>query len=70
MAPGPVFRWCEQLGLTIESWYGVRVFTDGHPADELPDPATLSDCLAAELEAGRRDPYRLLGSQIHVIARR
>lgn len=65
-----VLRWCENLGLTIETWYGVRVLTDGRPADELPDPKTLSDCLAAELEAGRRDPYRNFGSQIHVVAHR
>jgi len=65
-----VLGWCAGLGLRIESWYGVRVLTDGRPADELPDPGTLADCLAAELEAGRGDPYRRLGSQIHVVARR
>jgi SAM-dependent methyltransferase len=65
-----VLRWCERVGLAVEGWYGVRVLTDGCPADLLPDPETLADCLAAELEAGRRDPYRRLGSQIHVIARR
>lgn len=64
-----ICRLCDQLGLTIEDWYGVRVLTDGLPADERPDPATLSDCLAVELEAGRRDPYRRFGSQIHVIGR-
>ena len=63
-------HWCGEVGLTVERWYGVRVFTDGRPADEVPDPATLADCLAAELEAGRRDPYRRLGSQIHIVARR
>lgn len=26
------------------------------------------DCIAVEIEAGRRGPYRRLGSQIHVIA--
>lgn len=65
-----VLRWCESLGLTVENWYGVRVLTDGRPADELPDSETLTHCLAAELEAGCRDPYRHFGSQIHVIARR
>ena len=65
-----VLRWCAQVGLAVESWYGVRVLTDGCPADVMPDPETLADCLAAELEAGRRDPYRRLGSQIHVVARR
>ncbi|GAA1964372.1 methyltransferase domain-containing protein [Nocardioides panacihumi] len=65
-----VLGWCARLDLRIERWYGVRVLTDGRPADEPPDPETLADCLAAELEAGRRDPYRRLASQIHVIARR
>jgi hypothetical protein len=45
------------------------VLTDGAPADEMPDKESLADCIAVELEAGRRDPYRRLGSQIHVIAR-
>ncbi|MFJ9392824.1 class I SAM-dependent methyltransferase [Nocardioides sp. NPDC101246] len=61
--------WCEASGLQVERWYGVRVLTDGVPADEIPDQHTLADCIAAELEAGSRDPYRHLGSQLHVIAR-
>lgn len=61
--------WCEDSGLQIERWYGVRVLTDGASADEMPDHESLADCIAAEVEAGRRDPYRRLGSQIHVIAR-
>lgn len=64
-----VTAWCEDSGLQVECWYGVRVLTDGAAADEMPDQESLADCIAAELEAGRRDPYRRLGSQIHVIAR-
>jgi 2-polyprenyl-3-methyl-5-hydroxy-6-metoxy-1,4-benzoquinol methylase len=64
-----VAAWCEESDLEIERWYGVRVLTDGASADEMPDRESLADCIAAELEAGRRDPYRRLGSQIHVIAR-
>jgi S-adenosylmethionine-dependent methyltransferase len=64
-----VSGWCEEAGLAMERWYGVRVLTDGVPADQMPDPDTLADCLAAEVEAGRRDPYRRLGSQLHIIAR-
>lgn len=64
-----VLGWCEELGLAVEQWYGVRVLTDARPVDELPDPADLQDCLAAEVEACRRDPYRRLASQLHVIAR-
>lgn len=64
-----VTAWCEDAGLQVEHWYGVRVLTDGAPPDEMPDQRTLADCIAAELEAGSRDPYRHLGSQLHVIAR-
>ncbi|OIJ23644.1 hypothetical protein UG56_026890 [Nocardioides luteus] len=64
-----VTAWCEESGLRVERWYGVRVLTDGASADEMPDQESLADCIAAELEAGRRDPYRRLGSQLHVIAR-
>lgn len=64
-----VTGWCERTGLSVEAWYGVRVFTDGREAAEAPDPDSLQDCLAAEVEAGRRDPYRRVASQIHIIAR-
>lgn len=64
-----VLSWCRELGLTIEAWYGVRVFTDGVDPEALPDESTLALCLKAEEEAGRRDPYRRLASQIHVVAR-
>jgi SAM-dependent methyltransferase len=65
-----VLSWCDGLGLRVERWYGVRVLTDGCAADERPVQSELAECLAAEVEAGRRDPYRRLGSQLHVIARR
>lgn len=61
--------WCRDMGLTVEAWYGVRVFTDGVDPEALPDDSTLALCLKAEEEAGRRDPYRRLASQIHIIAR-
>ncbi len=51
------------------AWYGVRLFTDGwgpeRPAAELDDAM-----LAVELEAGRRDPYRLLSRLFHLVGRR
>lgn len=65
-----VLGWCADLGLTVEGWYGVRVLTDARSVDEQPDPADLPDLLAAEVEAGRRDPYRRFASQLHVVARR
>jgi S-adenosylmethionine-dependent methyltransferase len=65
-----VQAWCRSLDLEIEAWYGVRVLTDGVSNVEQPDPNTLDECLRAEVEAGKRDPYRHLGSQLHFIARR
>jgi S-adenosylmethionine-dependent methyltransferase len=57
--------------LELVEWYGVRVFNDAaSPELDVPADADLSDLLDAEDQAGRRDPYRWLGSQLHVIARR
>jgi SAM-dependent methyltransferase len=50
----------------IAAWYGVRVFTD-HLGDAPPSDA-FEDALAAELEAGRTDPYRAVARLLHVIA--
>lgn len=60
-----------ELGLAIVAWYGVRVFTDPMPPDQAPPPEPeLRRLLDVEYEAGRRDPYRQFGSQIHVVAQR
>ncbi len=57
------------LGLTVQTWYGVRLFTDSAPGEQAPPPEPeLRLLLDAEYEACRRDPYRHLGSQIHLIA--
>lgn len=64
-----VLDWCRALGLDIEAWYGVRVFTDGVSADASLDSVDLDACLAAEVEAGQRDPYRALGSMLHFVAK-
>ena len=65
-----VLGWCADLGLEVQAWYGVRVFTDARPASERADPDSFEDCLAAERLAGRTDPYRRLASQLHFIAQR
>jgi SAM-dependent methyltransferase len=56
----------------VEQWYGVRVLTDGVPTDEpVPDdPDELAALLDAEERVGRTDPYRRLGTLLHVIGRR
>ncbi len=64
-----VLDWCRDSDLTVEAWYGVRVFTDGVDAAAMPDERTISQCLRAEAEAGRRDPYRRLASQLHIVAK-
>ncbi len=58
-----------QLGLRVERWYGVRVFTEPASGDEPVNAREFSSLLRAEEQAGRRDPYRQLASQLHVIAR-
>lgn len=58
-------------GFRTEAWYGVRVFNDAIGGDvEPPDGETLAQILEAEDLAGRTDPYRWLGSQLHVLAKR
>lgn len=56
------------FGVGLIGWYGVRLFTD-HWGDVEP-PEDFELLLAAEEEAGRRDPYRQLTSLTHVIGRR
>jgi SAM-dependent methyltransferase len=58
-------------GLDLVEWYGVRVFNDAVASDAgVPEGVDLAELLDAEDQAGRRDPYRILGSQLHVIAQR
>ena len=58
-------------GLDLVEWYGVRVFNDAVAIDAgLPEGVDLAELLDAEDQAGRTDPYRILGSQLHVIAHR
>jgi S-adenosylmethionine-dependent methyltransferase len=58
-------------GLTVRTWYGVRVFTDLAPSDApLPEPAELETLLACEERAGTTDPYRSVAALTHLIATR
>lgn len=58
-----------RLGLAIDTWYGVRVFTEPASGDEPVDESQFDSLLRAEEQAGCRDPYRQLASQSHLIAR-
>jgi S-adenosylmethionine-dependent methyltransferase len=64
----------EQLrrqGLTVDAWYGVRVFTDPAAGDErMVDGEDFEELIRAEQLACSRDPYRQLASQIHLIAKK
>ena len=56
-------------GLRVLEWFGVRVLNDAIPvAAALPPADELAELLDAEEQAGRRDPYRWMASQLHVIA--
>jgi S-adenosylmethionine-dependent methyltransferase len=60
-----------QRGLTVEDWYGVRIFTDVAPDDApLPPADKLSALLAAEAAAAHTDPYRSVAALTHLLARR
>lgn len=48
------------------AWYGVRLFTDHWGSEVVPDD--FAALVAAEEEAGRRDPYRSLAALTHTIA--
>ncbi len=64
-------RHCEHGGLRVEGWYGIRVASDGVAVDApTPAPDELADLLAVEERLGSTDPYRRLGTLVHVVARR
>ena len=54
--------------LTVEIWYGVRVFAD-HLGDRMPGE-DLPEILDLEWEAGKREPYRSVARLIHVMGRK
>lgn len=54
------------FGIEQVAWYGVRLFTDGWTRDRSRADSE-SAVLAVELEASRRDPYRLMSRLIHLV---
>jgi SAM-dependent methyltransferase len=64
-SPDIIDRAVAPLGWQRRRWYGVRVFTD-HLDEPAPAGAELADVLAAELEAGSRDPYRQVAPILHL----
>ncbi|MER5794090.1 methyltransferase domain-containing protein [Streptomyces sp. NPDC001980] len=53
------------IGAPLQSWYGVRVFTDT-AADGAGAPDDLETLLVAEERAGRTDPYRAVAALLHL----
>lgn len=66
--PDHVAELVERHGLTVQAWYGVRLFSD-HWENAPPDN-NFDALLNAELQAGSRDPYRHLTALTHTVARR
>ncbi|WP_370416697.1 class I SAM-dependent methyltransferase [Streptomyces fradiae] len=55
------------IAAPLHAWYGVRVFTDGIPAETgLPAADELDRLLAAEDRAGRTEPYRRIAGLLHL----
>lgn len=60
-----------RYGMTVETWYGVRVFTDTAANDAVPPTGEQWETLiSCEERAGRTDPYRRVAALLHVLARR
>jgi SAM-dependent methyltransferase len=55
-------------GADTLTWYGVRVFSDPLPVDAKLRQDELDALLAAEAQAGRRDPFRGVASLTHTMA--
>jgi len=53
------------LGWRPESWFGVRVFSD-YRDGPAPEALELEQLLAAEQQAGARDPYRRVAALLHL----
>lgn len=57
-------------GADTLAWYGVRLFTDSWTTTTDEPAPDLDTLLAAEEQAGRRDPYRRLAALTHTLAKR
>lgn len=54
------------VGWRVDSWVGIRLFSDGAPDDLSPE--RFEDLLTLEREAGQRDSYRGVARLIHIAA--
>jgi SAM-dependent methyltransferase len=58
-----------ESGVEQIAWYGVRLFTDSWTPAQLGEDAE-DQALEVELQASRRDPYRLMSRLFHLVGRR
>jgi len=66
-----LLRTVEAEGFDVLAWYGVRLASDDVAVETpVPPEDELSVLLDVEERLGRTDPYRRLGTLVHVIARR
>lgn len=63
--PAEVKQILVPLGWGRQAWFGVRVFTD-HRDEAAPEALELERLLAAEQQAGARDPYRQVAALLHL----
>ena len=56
----------EGAGARVIAWYGVRLFTDHFDRDVVI--TDLESVIAAEEQAGQRDPYRTVAALTHTLA--
>ncbi len=66
--PAEVAATFEGIGASRVSWYGVRLFSDHWTTVDVP--TDFEELVAAEEQAGQRDPYRALTSLTHTLARK
>jgi 2-polyprenyl-3-methyl-5-hydroxy-6-metoxy-1,4-benzoquinol methylase len=64
---------CRTAGFTDIHWYGLRMASDSFPVevplDTPEDSGTLEAVVSAELRLGSTDPYRLMSTLSHILAR-
>ncbi|WP_353507919.1 methyltransferase domain-containing protein [Intrasporangium sp.] len=68
--PDELMATVEREGLLVEQWYGIRLASDDVGVDApAPPPDELARIVDLEERLGRTDPYRRMGTLVHIAAR-
>jgi S-adenosylmethionine-dependent methyltransferase len=59
-----------QAGIEGVAEYGIRIFADYLPAENLADGEFFAHLVELEMSAGGLDPYRLIGRYVHLLGRK